>query len=226
MILAWHLIRQDGNRFRRWLGGVGLGLAAYTVSGCLYDPDEPCGDEFSVYGDNVRCVCPEGTAYSPTGCVACGEHEVASAAGCTCEDGYSRASAEEPCTETPSGLGAECDPNAPDCPAPYDHCEPTDGAGYCTTTGCTTNDDCTGGYRCNGSGVCQRPPLGLGQACASADDCAGTEATFCDNFMTHSCQVQGCRLDANDCFLGYECCDFSAFGLAQPLCAPEGTCTP
>jgi hypothetical protein len=226
MILGWHSIRRDGSRFRHWLFGVGLGVAAHAASGCLYDPDEPCGKELSVHGDNVRCVCPEGTAYSPTGCVTCGEHEVASAAGCSCKDGYSRASAEAPCTETPSGLGAECDPDAPDCAAPYDHCEPTSGTGYCTTTGCTTNDDCTGGYACNAAAVCQRPPIGLGQACASADDCAGTEATFCDSFMTHSCQVEGCRLDTNDCFPGNECCDFSAFGLLQPLCAPEGTCTP
>jgi hypothetical protein len=209
---------------RRSVAGFSLGLVAYVLSGCLYDADHPCGDDFDVYGDGVRCVCPAGTAYSPAGCVACGEHEVASDAGCTCAEGYSRPSTDAPCALTPSGLGAECDPAAPACEALFDHCEPAGEAGYCTTAGCTTNDECTGGYACNTDGVCQRPPVGLGQACETAADCASTEATFCESFMTHTCQVQGCRLDENDCFSGYECCDYSAFGLPQPLCVPEGVC--
>jgi hypothetical protein len=63
-------------------------------------------------------------------------------------------------------------------------------------------------------------------ACETPDDCAGTEATFCDSFMTHSCQVQGCQVDPNDCFAGFECCDLSAFGLPEPLCIPTGACMP
>jgi hypothetical protein len=224
MIVASRSIPLSGRALSRWFSGLSLGLAAYAVTGCIYDADKPCGDDYAVYGDGVRCVCPEGTAYTPAGCVACGEHEVASASGCACEEGYSRPSADAPCVPTPSDLGAECDPAAPACDPLFDHCEPAGESGYCTTTGCTTNDDCSGGYACNAESVCQRPPVGLGQTCASADDCAGTEATFCESFMTHTCQVQGCQLDQNDCFSGYECCDYSAFGLPQPLCVPEGVC--
>lgn len=64
-------------------------------------------------------------------------------------------------------------------------------------------------------------PMGLGMSCSSNDDCADTEATFCDTFMSHTCQVQGCSLDPNDCYEGAACCDFSAYGLGT-LCVPGG----
>jgi hypothetical protein len=213
-------------RRRHWLGVVCLGFLSQAVPGCLYDPDKPCGDGMDVYGDNERCVCPPGAAYTATGCVTCGAHEVASASGCACEDGYSRPTANAACVETPTDLGSACDPAAPDCPTPYDHCEPAADGGYCTTAGCTTTEDCKGGYACNADSVCQRPPNGLGSSCTTPDDCAGTEATFCDTFMTHSCQVQGCAFDPDSCFPGFECCDLSAFGLPQPLCIPQGACAP
>jgi hypothetical protein len=41
--------------------------------------------------------------------------------------------------------------------------------------------------------------------------------------MTHACLVQGCSLDPDDCFAGYECCDLSMFGIPQ-ICVPKGTC--
>lgn len=210
---------------RRLVGLISLGVAMQAVSGCLYDADKPCGEGFVVYGDNARCVCPEGTVFTGTSCLKCGEHELASASGCMCQDGYSRPSAGAACVETPSGLGAACDTAAPMCATPFDHCEPGGAAGYCTNT-CAAPEDCSGGYACNASGICQRPPVGLGQACSTPDDCAGTEATFCDTFMTHSCQVQGCALTPNNCFSGFECCDLSAFGLPEPLCIPEGACMP
>jgi hypothetical protein len=202
------------------------GLFGLSQGGCLYDSDKPCGDDLAVYGDNLRCVCPEGTAYTPSGCVACGEHEVVTATGCACEDGFSRPAPGEACSETPSGLGADCDPAAPACEAPYDHCELASSGGYCTTSGCTTSADCEGGYACNEASVCQRPPVGLGTPCTGPADCAGTEATFCDLVVTMSCQVQGCQLDPNDCFSGFECCDLSMFGVPEPLCVAAGACMP
>jgi hypothetical protein len=208
------------------IGMVCLIFAGRALPGCLYDPDDRCDDGMVYREDLALCVCEEGYAYTPDGCVACGEHEVASSAGCVCEAGFSKPSAGEPCLETPTGLGIECDPTAPACPAPYDHCEPAADSGYCTTTGCTSSDDCEGGYACNAQAICQRPPVGLGQSCSTPDDCAGTEATFCDTFMAMSCQVQGCSLDPDNCFVGFECCDLSAFGLPQPLCIPEGACMP
>ncbi|HEX5099212.1 MAG TPA: hypothetical protein VFV94_06915 [Polyangiaceae bacterium] len=207
---------------RGWFGLVVLGLATQAAAGCLYDPDEPCGD-LDVYGDNLRCVCPAGTVYTPTGCVACGAHEVAEAGGCVCEDGYERASAGEACA--PLGLGQPCDPDANDCVDPFTHCEADGDTGYCTNE-CTSSDDCKGGYACNDSSVCQRPPAGLGKPCTSPADCAEGEATFCDTVVAKSCQVQGCTFDPDDCFIGYECCDLTMFGVPQPLCIPEGACMP
>lgn len=203
-----------------------LALLAPAAPGCIYDPDQPCGENMEMSSDGIHCVCVAGTVYTPDGCVTCGDHEVPTAAGCVCEDGYSKPTADAACVETPAGLGAACDPAAPACTAPYDHCEPASGSGYCTTTGCTTSDECEGGYACNAEATCQRPPVGLGKGCETPDDCAGTEATFCDSFQTHSCQVQGCTLDPNNCFVGFECCDLSAFGLPQPLCVPQGLCMP
>jgi hypothetical protein len=61
--------------------------------------------------------------------------------------------------------------------------------------------------------------------CTSEADCAGTEATYCDIFVSRSCLVQGCSLDPDNCFEGWECCDLSAFGIPMPLCLPLGACT-
>jgi hypothetical protein len=126
------------------------------------------------------------------------------------------------------GLGTPCSTDAP-CEDPaYDACEVgADGSGYCTTTGCTSSEDCTGGYACNLSetpSYCQRPPAGAGMSCASDADCAGTEATYCDAFMQHACLVQGCNVTVNDCFAGTECCDLSMYGVPEPICVPAGAC--
>jgi len=204
-------------------GGLILGTA-----GCPYDPDAPCGPHQVVYGDNVRCVCEPGAALTENGCVPCGPHEVPGSSGCGCEAGYSRAAGASECTPTPAGLGAACDPSQPDCSDPrYSLCyEPANGgAPYCTSTDCASG--CDGGYACDESvepSVCLRPPAGLFQSCASSADCEGTEATYCDTFQTHSCLVQGCSLSTNDCFVGFECCDLSSFGVPQPLCIPAGAC--
>lgn len=213
----------QGKRLR-WLGALGLVFGGHIVTGCLYDSDHPCGDTLVVEGEglNQHCVCPPDSYFTPTGCVFCGEHEVATETSCDCEPGFSRPATGAPCSE--AGLGSECNPDDSMCMAPYDHCEPAGDSGYCTTTGCSSTDDCESGYACNQDSVCQRPPDGLNKPCTSPDDCAGTEATFCDSFMTQSCQVQGCSLDPDDCFTGYQCCDLSSFGLPEPLCVPTGAC--
>lgn len=204
-----------------------LGVLTQSVAGCLYDPDAPCGEDLEESEDGTRCVCPEGSVYTEDGCVTCGEHEVASASGCVCEEGYVRPPSGGACEEgtPPGGLGSECDPAAPACTEPYDHCEPASGSGYCTS-GCETNDDCEGGYACNAESICQRPPLGMGMSCSGPEDCAGTEATYCDTFVSMTCLVQGCQVDPNDCFGGFECCDLTAVGVPQPICIPAGACMP
>jgi hypothetical protein len=71
----------------------------------------------------------------------------------------------------------------------------------------------------------EQPPEGLGMSCSSNADCEGTEAEFCDTFMTQACQVIGCSLEPDDCYMGYECCDLSAFSIGN-LCVPVGACMP
>ena len=67
-----------------------------------------------------------------------------------------------------------------------------------------------------------RPPLGLGDACESSEDCTA-EAGYCEIVQSHTCQVSDCSLDADDCFIGSSCCDLTDFGLPR-LCVPTGTC--
>jgi hypothetical protein len=66
------------------------------------------------------------------------------------------------------------------------------------------------------------PPEGAGRPCTRAEDCAGSEALFCDTVMSQSCLVQDCNLDPDNCHPGMECCDVG-FGL-PPICIPNGAC--
>jgi hypothetical protein len=204
----------------------GLLPLATALAACTYDPDEPCGENQVIYGDDLRCVCAEGFAYTEDGCIACGEHEVAGSAGCVCEEGYVRPTADAACELPPSGLGAPCDEATPCSNADYAYCEP-DG-GYCTTTGCESSADCEGGYACDTESdptVCLRPPTGVGQSCSSDADCAGTEATFCDLVVSRTCLVQNCTVEPSDCFEGYICCDLTPF-VPAPICIPGNSCLP
>jgi hypothetical protein len=238
-------------RALRWL------LAGLLAPGCVLDSDDLCGPNQVIWGDDDElCVCAEGTAYTPTGCVPCGEnelgtaagcvcatgyarataadacvlcgeHAVASPSGCTCESGFGRSSPLEPCAELlVAGAGADCASDA-ECVNPaYPHCQlRASGSGYCTNTGCATDTECADDFRCvtsSSPAVCKLPPEGEGRPCMTPGDCAGSEATFCDSFMTFSCLVQNCSLDPNDCFPGTECCDVG-FGL-PPICIPTGAC--
>lgn len=199
---------------------------ALVLAGCVYDSSERC-DEGQVLFEDQRCLCADGLVLSVNGCVACGEHEVAGQNGCVCETGYARPSEQAPCEPEAAGRGDACAADMP-CPeAAYPHCELGAGqSGYCTTE-CTSAADCSGGYACNleaSPSICERPPVGAGLACASAAECAGTEATFCDTVITRTCLVQGCSLSPDDCFAGTECCDLTAFAVPQPLCVAAGTC--
>lgn len=202
-----------------------LAIATALLGACVFDPDDRCGDNQVVFGDNLRCVCAPGYAPSDAGCVACGDNEVPSAAGCVCAEGFTRANPTAAC-EASGSIGADCDEETPCADSVYSYCE-LDG-GYCTTSGCESSADCDGGYACDTSSepaVCRRPPVGLGNACSTDADCAGAEATYCDTFMTRQCLVQGCSVTPNDCFEGYICCDFAPF-VPQPLCIPGNSCQP
>jgi hypothetical protein len=203
------------------------------VVACVYDSDNRCGEGQALETEGTEtCICAKGYATTPTGCVLCPENEEPGATGCVCKAGYSKPTADAPCAQAGVGMGATCDATSIPCTdATYNHCHAVSGtAGYCTTQGCTSDADCSGGYMCDLSATpayCRRPPLGFGKACSTDADCAGTEATYCDSFMTKTCLVQGCTLEPDNCFSGTECCNLSAFGVAQPLCVllSNGGCT-
>ena len=204
------------------------------LSSCLYDSSDRC-DSTQAYDANAGlCVCTGNTIAGTTpegnpGCAPCAEHEVASNDACLCEEGYQRPTPEAACVVVPEALGLPCESD-PDCTDPiYDTCHPLDdGSGYCTQVGCAAGE-CTGGYACDTIATpsyCVRPADGAGQSCATDDDCAGTEATWCDTFKSHTCFVEGCALGGTDC-PGRECCDLSgpSFGtVKKTICVDSGTC--
>jgi hypothetical protein len=206
-----------------------MATLALAAGACVYDADERCSLN-QVLVDDTRCECVAGTAYTPDGCVACGENEVPGPTGCECAAGFSRPTPEAACQQSaPAALGADCNvASAPCGDPPYDHCHVTEGgAGYCTIAGCTSSADCEGGYECDVGAeppFCRRPPVGLGRACQSPADCAEGEASFCDLVVSNTCLEQGCSLEAQDCFGGQQCCDLSMFNVPVPVCLPPGAC--
>jgi hypothetical protein len=202
-------------------------LLIWIASGCVLDSDDRCGERQVLWENDMRCVCEEGTAYTPEGCVPCGANEIASAAGCACAPGFGRPAPELACEELPPGIGAPCATPAECLDPTYPYCQVGASGGYCTTANCTTSADCTGGYTCNLGATpthCQRPPLGAGTPCTSPADCAGTDAIFCDTFVTGTCLVQDCSLAPDNCYMGSECCDLSNVGLPLNLCVAAGQC--
>jgi len=215
--------------------GILIGFSSLLgLSSCLYDSSDRCDAGQAFDSSAGLCVCTGNTiagikADGNQGCVACPEHEVASNDACVCEDGYQRPSPDGACIVVPNALGVACESDQDCADAVYDACHLLDdGSGYCTNLGCAEGE-CAGGYACDTVATpsyCARPPVGAGKSCASDDDCAGTEATWCETFMTHVCYVEGCALDGNDC-PGKECCDLSvaSFGTIQKtICVDPGTC--
>jgi hypothetical protein len=200
-----------------------------ATAGCVYDPNQRCDENQALSADGRQCICVAGSVMTAHGCTLCGVNEVPGNGICDCAPGYSRPTSGAACQAVPSALGTVCDVVTAPCVDPtYATCHVTGGTtGYCTSAGCATSADCSGGYACDTSAspaFCKRPPVGAGQACQSSAECAGTEATYCDVVVTHQCLVQGCKLAPDDCFLGTVCCDLSRFGVPQPICVQRGTC--
>lgn len=200
-----------------------------ALGSCVYDGDHRCGPHQVLNTDNEAiCVCDEQSVATADGCVPCAAHEVPGATGCECEEGYARTSANKPCTkEETSGTGGTSASGGQTGTGPSSDAGAPASAGQGGTTGgdtssCETDDDCTEGYVCQtklSPSVCVKVPDGLGKACTSTADCAGTEATFCDMVVTKACTVEGCSLDPDDCLPGYTCCDLSGFGIPTTLCS-------
>jgi len=200
-----------------------------AAAGCTYDPNQRCDENQALSSDGRQCICVPGAAMTAHGCTLCGANEIPGNGICDCAPGYSRPMPSAACQAAPAALGLACDTASAPCTDPaYTTCHVTSGTtGYCTSAGCTTSSDCSGGYACDTTTpptFCKRPPVGAGQACQSNAECAGTEATYCDLTVSHQCLVQGCTVTPDNCFSGTVCCDLSKFGVAQPICVPPGTC--
>src|SRR5687767_11633147 len=91
-----------------WRSLVLLQCATFGTPGCLYDANDRCGPNQQI-GEDIRCVCAEGSAWTIGGCVVCGANEQASANGCACIAGHLRPTADAACEAAPSGLGLACD---------------------------------------------------------------------------------------------------------------------
>jgi hypothetical protein len=191
-------------------------LSASLLAACIVeDGDKACGpNQVKVSSDGARyCECADGFILDPRdkiGCIPCAENEESVNGECQCVEGYTRPSEGALCST--STLGAPCSPSEP-CMGEFPVCA---AEGYCTFEGCASSDACMlPGWLC-AEGVCKKPPEGYGKECASADDCADTEATYCDTFRTHSCLVQGCGKGL-PCPGDWSCCDLAPFA-AMPIC--------
>jgi len=190
------------------------------VSSCLYDSSDRCDPEQQYDRSAGICVC--------TGHTVVGTNPDGSP-GCVCEEGYLRPTPDAACEPAPDALGLPCESDAQCTDATYNTChELEDGSGYCTNVDCTQGS-CNGGYACDTAATpsyCVRPREGEGKACTSQEDCAGTEATFCETFQSKVCYVEGCALDGNDC-PGKECCDLAGPSgglIKKTICVDVGTC--
>jgi hypothetical protein len=204
-------------------------LAAVAVS-CLYDPHNRCsaGEQLD---ENDVCVClPDHvpikrdiTIVTPTVgervptayCAPCGDNQVVSNETCVCRSGY----VAGPNGCVPSNLGTTCAADADCASGDAKFCRLPDG--YCTSSGCATNADCSkdADYACAtdpAGSYCKRPPLKQGAPCSTQgmDPVCGTEAPIC---ALGACTVLGCMVDT-DCSPSRKCCDLSRFSPGVTLC--------
>ena len=198
-------------------------VASFLASGagCLYDPEDRCGDRQHL-DDGDTCVCDAGAIAVDGRCQPCPDGEIVAGAVCACAPGTVRDPATKACVVPPTGQGAACAAATPCETAEDPRCTAD---GYCSRD-CSVSADCVGGYACDLAAevpYCVRPPSGQQQPCASNADCAGLEASYCETTVGHVCLVPGCAVGGDDCFIGWSCCDLTGF-LGTTLCLPEGQC--
>lgn len=175
-----------------WLGALGL-------AGCLVDADNRCGDNQVL--QNGLCRCVEDAKLIGNECIVVDAAVVPE-----------------------MGQGAACEPTTQPCMDPaFPHCQKApSGAYYCTSTGCTRNDDCTNGYLCvaaTSPSYCRRPYVGQATPCETSADCAGYDATLCST-LAKVCLVRDCVADA--CDPDWSCYDASQVVPGAPfVCVPN-----
>lgn len=188
-------------------------IAAYFGGACI-DDSERCGSNMVFDEKRYACFCDDHSVSLDGSCKACAADEVVVGGVCGCPPGEVKNEANL-CAAV-AGLGDPCSADQPCSDATYNVCAPAtagSSAGTCTSS-CTSDADCSPSYTC---AVWESAPYcrqfsGLGAGCASDADCAGFDATVCDTYLSHTCIVAGCSVNANDCPRGLTCCDLSAFG--------------
>jgi hypothetical protein len=85
---------------------------------------------------------------------------------------------------------------------------------------CGSSQECSTDELCDvhETEQCQPKPDGLGDDCKTADDCAKTDATYCEAFSSHTCQVEACKELDGVCPGDLVCCEYSL--LKRSLCIP------
>lgn len=161
-------------------------------------PRRRCGPYQTIWGDNELCVCEEGAAQTPTGCVPCGENEVVTPAGCACDMGFARASASEPCV--PCGEHEVSSPNGCICEAGFSRAAP-------------------------GEPCAELSSGGAGSACSSDAECLNPAYPHCQVRVTGTgyCTNEGCT-DNAACAQGFTCVTSSSPSAC--LLPPEGAGRP
>jgi len=205
------------------------GAVSLLAASCIYDPDHRCGPNQHLSGLKT-CTCDDGLVLQGETCVPCGEDQISQGGVCVCKDGYTRAAGDAG-TCVLGGPGTPCDLTASEsgCNDPaYLVCRDHGGGiGYCTAS-CTADNDCPHGFSCDTTSSpasCKMRAVGEGDKCNATADCAGKDATYCENTLVHECLVSGCSTtNALSCSEGWICCDLHSLGLALTLCAPEVDC--
>jgi hypothetical protein len=153
------------------------------------------------------------------GCVACKANETDSNGECVCKLGYDRPDPDGKCEKTEGSLiGSDCSEEQP-CADPNPYCALGESPAYCTTQGCSNNEDCPSKWRCDKSGAagfCKKPPQGLGENCASNADCS-EEAPYCEAFQTHTCIINDCLSRPTVCPSQLVCCDLTGL-IGESFC--------
>jgi hypothetical protein len=202
---------------------------ASSAPACLVDLDQRCG-KHQHYDDGLaNCMCDDDYTLRDGRCVPCAENEASSPDGCVCDAGFTRATPESAC-EAQAGLGQACASDEECGDERYPHCRREGDAGYCTARDCATSADCPTDYGCDTTSVpssCERPPLGLGQACDDSSQCEGFTASYCETVQARACLVNECKADPGKCHGDWVCCDIGL--LSQSLCLPpdqleDGNC--
>ncbi len=197
----------------------GLVCLITGTTGCLVNESRCDANQVRDPDNAGLCKCIANAVLSPNGygCDKCSETEEIRGGKCECVPGYVRGAAGGCEKSTTSTLWEPCSEAEP-CTEPYPLCATVGGSQYCTNTGCKKNEDCPEDFVCRSEGAvsfCSKV-VGMIKTCATAADCAGTEALYCETLQAKVCLVQDCVSSAA-CPSGWSCCDLKRF-IQTSLC--------